>query len=824
MGVVIPVKIEDQLTKSYLEYSMSVIVGRALPDARDGLKPVHRRILYAMFKMGITSRSPYKKSARIVGDVIGKYHPHGDSAVYDALVRMAQPFSMRMPLIDGQGNFGSIDGDSPAAMRYTEARLTPIAEELLADIDKETVDFVPNYDGKDVEPAVLPTRFPNLLVNGSSGIAVGMATNIPPHNLGEVIEALLYMLERGEEVSVEELLQFIKGPDFPTGGVIVGREGFVEAYKTGRGSIKIRGKVEVEEKKGRRKIVITELPYQVNKARLVEKISNLVKEKKITGVGEIRDESDRRGIRVVIEVKRDGDPQVIINQLYKFTPLETSFGITLLAIENKEPRLFTLPQLLATFLRHRQSVIIRRTIYLKREAERKLERLEGVKRGIENLDRVLEILKGATNSSTAQRELERELGLSPLQAKSIVEMRLGQLTSLEREKLEGQISQLKREITDYTSLLEEPKRLKEEIRRELEELKEKFPTPRLTRIEQGREDIDIEDLIPNEKMVVTITHRGYVKRVPLKIYERQNRGGKGKIAVTTYEDDFIEDFYIANAHDTLLIITDRGRLHWLKVYKIPEGGRTARGKAIVNLLNLEEGEQIQTIIKTTDFSSDKSLFLFTKRGIVKRTNLSEFKNIRSLGIKAISIEEGDRVVGGKIVGPNAQQLALFTREGQAIRFPVQSVREMGRGARGVIGIKFKYPDDEVVAGIVICKPEEEEVVAVSSNGYGKRTPVSAYRLTNRGGKGVIAMKLTEKSGKLVGVISTDSDHDLMVLSSRGRMVRIPISSIPLTGKNTQGVRIVRLDEGDRVISIGKVVVERDGLPEEGREEEGVCPN
>ena len=813
MGSIIPVKIEEQLTKSYLEYSMSVIVGRALPDVRDGLKPVHRRILYAMYKMGITARSSYKKSARIVGDVIGKYHPHGDSAVYDALVRMAQPFAMGLPLIDGQGNFGSIDGDSPAAMRYTEARLTPIGEELLKDIDLETVDFIPNYDGKDLEPVVLPARVPNLLVNGSSGIAVGMATNIPPHNLGEVIDALLYVLKKGEDVSVEELLQFIPGPDFPTGGIIAGRKGILEAYKKGRGTIKIRGKVEVEEVKGRFRLVITQLPYQVNKSKLVEKISQLIKDKIITDVSEVRDESDRRGIRVVLELRKGGVPEVVINQLYKYSQLEVSFGITLLAIENKEPKLFTLPELLNSFLRHRQSVIIRRTIHQKGEAEAKLVRLKGIEQAITNLEKVVEILKSSSSAKDAQTTLQRELGLTPIQAKSVVEMRLGQLTGLERERLQLQIAQLKGQIKSYNQLLKSPIQLREVIEQELLELKEKYSTPRLTRIEGQPEEIEIEDLIPNTKMVVTITHKGYVKRVPLKVYERQNRGGKGKRAVTTYQDDFIEDFYIANAHDTLLIITDQGRLHWLKVYKIPEGSRTSRGKAIVNLINLEPEEKIQAIIRTADFSGDKSLFLFTKNGVVKRTNLEEFKNIRSSGIRAIGIEEGDQLVGGKIVTSTTKELALLTVKGQAIRFPVESVREMGRSARGVTGIRFKYPGDEVVAGLVISNPNSQEVVAVTEKGYGKRTPVSDYRLTNRGGKGVIAIKLTEKGGNLVGVVATDNCHDLMVLTLKGRMIRIPVKKIPKTGKNTQGARLVRLEDKDWVVSVGKVVVEEEQIVE-----------
>ncbi|MRJ06753.1 MAG: DNA gyrase subunit A [Epsilonproteobacteria bacterium] len=805
MGTIIPVNIEDRLTQSYLEYSMSVIAGRALPDARDGLKPVHRRILYAMYKLGITSSSPYKKSARIVGDVIGKYHPHGDSAVYDALVRMAQPFSMRMPLIDGQGNFGSIDGDSPAAMRYTEARLTKIAEELLKDIEKDTVDFVPNYDGKDMEPVVLPARFPNLLVNGSSGIAVGMATNIPPHNLGEVIDALLYMLENGEEkVTLEEILQFIQGPDFPTGGIIHGRGGILDAYKKGRGTIKIRAKVHFETKGKRERIVVDQLPYQVNKARLVEKISQLVKDKKIDGIGEIRDESDRRGIRIVIELKKDGIKEVILNALYKFTQLEVSFGINMLALHDKEPKTFSLLELLQVFLRHRRSVVIRRTIYLRGEAERKLHRLEGLETALQNIDRVIEIIKDSPTAKEAQKVLEEELKLTPTQSKQVVDMRLGQLTHLEGEKLKREIGELRQQIGDYTKILEDERELKRVIREELEEIKTKYPTPRLTEIEDNFDDIGIEDLIPNEKMVVTITHRGYIKRTPLSLYERQNRGGKGKKAVTTYEDDFIEDFYIARNHDTLLILTDRGQLHWLKVYKIPEGGRTSRGKAIVNLINLQPDEKIQAIIRTEDFSPDKSLIFFTRRGLVKRTNLAEFKNIRSTGIRAITIEDNDSLVMAKIVTPQDREILIGTREGMAIRFGVETVREMGRSARGVTGIRFKHPQDEVIGGLVL-QGEHQEVLTISEKGYGKRTELGQFRKTNRGGKGVIAMKLTPKTGKLVGIIGVEPSYDLMVLTNHGKMIRVPVTSISKTGKNTQGVRIVRLDKDDSVLSVAKVL-------------------
>ena len=806
---VIRVKIEDTLAKSYLEYSMSVIVGRALPDVRDGLKPVHRRILYAMYKMGITSSTPYKKSARIVGDVIGKYHPHGDTAVYDALVRMAQDFSMRMPLIDGQGNFGSIDGDNAAAMRYTEARLTKIAEELLKDIDKDTVDFIPNYDGSEREPVVLPARFPNLLVNGSSGIAVGMATNIPPHNLNELLDALIYMIDN-KDVSLEDILQFVKGPDFPTGGIIFGRGGIIEAYKTGRGSIKIRAKHHIEHKGNKEIIVIDELPYQVNKAKLIEKISDLVKDKMIEGISEIRDESDREGIRVVIELKKGAMSEIILNNLYKHTNMQVGFGINMLAIIDKEPKLFDLMEILNTFIKFRKTVVIRRTIYELSEAKRRAHILEGLRIALANIDEVVELIKKSSDSKDAKAKLIDKFNLSEVQAGAILDMKLSRLTSLEIEKIEKEYKELMEKIAYLNSILQEESVLNGVIKDEFEEIKRKYSTPRLTEIIDDYDDIDIEDLIPNEEMVVTITHRGYVKRVPLKTYERQNRGGKGKKALTTYEDDFIEDFYIANAHDTLMIITDKGQLHWLKVYKIPEGSRTSKGKAIVNLINLDKDEKIQTIIKTSDFDENKSLAFFTKEGIVKRTNLSEFKNIRATGVRAIKIDDDDELVTAKIVNADDKELFIITKKGQAIRFSVDAVREIGRNARGVKGITFKIEGDEVV-GALALRDENQEILTVSEKGFGKRTEANLYRLTNRGGKGVIAMKLTNKTGDLVGVVATEENHDLMILTSKGKMIRVSIDSISKTGKNTQGVRIVKLDNDDKVVSLAKTPSEKEEL-------------
>ena len=807
------IDIEETLKSSYLDYSMSVIIGRALPDARDGLKPVHRRILYAMNELGLTSRAAYKKSARIVGDVIGKYHPHGDSAVYEALVRMAQPFSMRLPLIDGQGNFGSIDGDSPAAMRYTEARMTSLAEELLRDIDKDTVDFVPNYDDTLTEPDVLPTRVPNLLLNGSNGIAVGMATNIPPHRLDELIDALLILIDN-PNAELAQIMEVLPGPDFPTGGIIFGKQGIQSAYSTGRGRIKVRAKTHIEKLRNKEAIVIDEIPYQVNKARLIEQIAQLVREKQIEGIAEIRDESDREGVRVVIELKKDVMSDIVLNNLYKSTQMETTFGIILLAIINKEPKVFTLIELLNLFLNHRRTVVIRRTIYELEKARARAHILEGLLKALDNIDAVIATIKASEDTPTARANLMEKFDLTEIQANAILDMKLQRLTGLEREKLENEYKELMEKIEYLQSILRSEAKLNEIIKEELIEIKEKFSTPRLTEIVESYDEIDIEDLIPNEPMVVTITHRGYIKRVPLKQYEKQKRGGKGKTAVTTYEDDFIEDFFISNTHDTLMFITDRGQLYWLKVYKIPEAGRTARGKAVVNLLQLEPDEKIMAIIPTTDFSEDKSLAFFTKNGIVKRTNLAEFSNIRSRGVRAITLDENDELVTAKIVKPETKWLFIITKKGMCIRFPVDNVREMGRTARGVTGIRFKQEGDYVV-GAETIEDENQELLTVSEKGIGKRTEAKEYREQTRGGKGVIAMKLTPKTGDVVGVVTVEENKDLMVLTSSGKMIRVDMESIRKAGRNTSGVMIVRLENGDRVISIAKCPKEEQ---EEVREE------
>ena len=814
------VLIEDSIRGSYLDYSMSVIIGRALPDARDGLKPVHRRILYAMNELSLSHRAPYKKSARIVGDVIGKYHPHGDTAVYDALVRMAQDFSMRIPLVDGQGNFGSIDGDNAAAMRYTEARMTKLAEELLRDLDKDTVDYVPNYDDSMSEPDVLPSRIPNLLLNGSSGIAVGMATNIPPHRLDEIVDALLIKIDN-PEATVEDLMKAVKGPDFPTGGVIFGRKGITDAYTTGRGRIKVRAKTHLEQKGNKEVVVVDELPFQVNKARLIENIAQLVRDKQIDGISEIRDESDREGIRIVIELKRDAMSDIVLNNLFKSTQMQITFGIIMLAIVNKEPKIFNLMELLDLFLNHRKTVIIRRTIFDLEKARARAHILEGLKIAVDNIDEVIKIIRASEDDNSAKENLMSRFDLSEIQAKAILEMRLRRLTGLEIEKIENELAELLKKIAELEAILKSEEKIVAIIRDELIEVKKAFSEERRTEIVDDYDDIDIEDLIPNEPMVVTITHRGYIKRVPVKQYEKQRRGGKGKIAVTTYEDDFIERFFISNTHDTLMFVTDRGQLYWLKVYRIPEGSRTAKGKAVVNLINLQPGEKIMSIIPTTDFNGDKSLAFFTKNGIIKRTNLKEYSNIRSNGVRAINLDEDDEIVEAKIVMPDDKWFFVATKLGMCIRFKVEDVREIGRVARGVTAIKFKI-DNDFVTGVSIIKDENDEILIVSEKGIGKRTTASEYREQSRAGKGVIAMKLTPKTGNVVGVVFVEEDKDLMGLTSVGKMIRVDMHSIRKAGRNTSGVKIVNIEGKDKVVSIAKAPKEEsdkpDGLDIEDNEE------
>ena len=806
---------------------------------------MQRRILFAMHEMGLVPNNKPVKSARVVGDVIGKYHPHGNLAIYDALVRMAQKFSMRYPTVDGQGNFGSIDGDGAAAERYTEARMTNLTEEILRDIEKDTVDFIPNYDDRETEPDVLPSRVPNLLLNGSSGIAVGMATNIPPHSLDELIDGLLLVLEN-KNATLEEVMQYIKGPDFPTGGIIFGKKGIIEAYRTGRGRVKLRAKTHIEKKPNKDVIVVDELPYQTNKARLIEQIAELVKEKQIEGISEVRDESDKDGIRVVIELKRDAMSDIVLNNLFKSTTMESTFGVIMLAINNKEPKVFNLIELLKLFLNHRKTVIIRRTIFDLEKARARAHILEGLKIALDNIDEVIELIKNSADTPSAREGLVAKFGLSELQANAILDMRLSKLTGLEREKLETELAELMAEIARLDEILKSETLLEKLIKDELLEIKNKFRVPRITEIVDDYDDIDIEDLIPNENMVVTITHRGYIKRVPSKQYEKQKRGGKGKVAVTTYDDDFIESFFTSNTHDTLMFVTDRGQLYWLKVYKIPEGSRTAKGKAVVNLIQLQPDEKIKAIIPTTDFAQSKSLAFFTKNGIVKRTNLSEFKNIRSIGVRAINLDENDELVTALIVegeeepinlidelgveteineieaieaqideenseendenaaeGSDDSEKMLFivTKKGMCLKFKLSKVRQMGRTARGVTGIKFKEAGDEVV-GAAVIESNEQEVLSISQKGIGKRTTADEYRLTNRGGKGVICMKLTNRTGDLIGVVMVDDEQDLMALTSSGKMIRVDMQSIRKAGRNTSGVIVVNVD-GDDVVSIAK---------------------
>lgn len=788
---VVDIRIDDSMKSSYLDYSMSVIVGRALPDAKDGLKPVHRRILYAMNELGVTSRTPYKKSARIVGDVIGKYHPHGDTAVYDALVRMAQDFSMRLELVDGQGNFGSVDGDGAAAMRYTEARMTQASEELLRDIDKGTVDFIPNYDDTLKEPDVLPSRIPNLLVNGSSGIAVGMATNIPPHRIDEIIDALLVVID-DPNASLEKLMQFIKGPDFPTGGIIYGKQGIIDAYATGRGRIRIRAKTHIEKTKTKDIIIVDEIPYQVNKAKLVEQISELAKEKIIEGIAEVRDESDREGMRVVIELKKDAMSEIVLNHLYKSTAMESAFGIILLAINNKDPKIFTLLELLNVFISHRKTIVIRRIIFELEKAKARAHILEGLRIALSNIDEVIALIRASKDTEEAKLGLMNKFALSELQAKAILEMRLQRLTGLERDKIEQEYKELMTEIERLNSILKSEEKIKDVIKEELKETKEKFSSSRRTHIEEDYDSINIEDLIPNEPVVVTMSHRGYVKRVQLKTYEKQNRGGKGKISGNTHDDDFIESFFVANTHDTIMFITNRGQLYWLKVYKIPEAGRTAIGKAVVNLINLQPDEKIMANITTTDFNPDKSLVFFTKNGIVKRTNLSEYSNIRSIGVRAINLDENDELVTAKIITQDVKELFIATYKGMCVRFGIDDVREIGRVSRGVTGIRFKNKGDYVITAVTIGS-DNDKLLTVSELGIGKQTLAGEYRLQNRGGKGVIVMKLTSKTGNLVSVVNVnDENMDLMVLTTNGKMIRVDTDAIREAGRNTSGVKIVNV--------------------------------
>lgn len=797
----IPVSIEDEMKKSYMDYAMSVIVGRALPDVRDGLKPVHRRILYAMNEMGNDWNKPYKKSARIVGDVIGKYHPHGDLAVYDTIVRMAQDFSMRYPLIDGQGNFGSVDGDPPAAMRYTEIRMTRLASELLSDIEKETVDFVPTYDNSLTEPTVLPSKLPDLLINGSSGIAVGMATNIPPHNLREIIDGIIAMIE-DPDISIDDLMRLVSGPDFPTAGFICGKRGIKEAYKTGRGIIHIRARAIIERNKdsGKESIVISELPYQVNKARLIESIAELSRKKKIEGISELRDESDREGMRIVIELKRDEIAKAILNQLYQYTQMQGSFGIIILAIVGGQPMLLNLKEVLYHFLNHRKEIVIRRTSFELKKAENKAHILEGLRVALENLDEVIALIKSSANPKVAKEGLMSRFSLSDLQAQAILDMRLQRLTALEQEKIIEEYMEILKLIEKYKQILANERLVLDIIVEELMALKQMYGDERRTEIIEEDTEISLEDMIVEEDMVVTITHSGYIKRNSISLYRSQRRGGKGKIGTTTNDTDFVEHLFVASTREFMLFFTDKGKVFWLKVYEIPQAGRVSRGKAIVNLLNLSSDENISAILPVREFKDTKYIIMATRNGIIKKTPLTAYSNPRVNGIIAINIDDGDRLISVRLTD-GTQDIFLGTKSGKSIRFKEAQVRSMGRVARGVKGIKLSK-DDELVGMEIINN--DTAILAVTENGFGKRTKGSEYRAQSRGGAGVITIKATQRNGSVVGIKQVTDQDDLMLITDRGKIIRISAKGISIIGRNTQGVTLIDVDKEEKVVGVARL--------------------
>lgn len=801
LGNVVQVNVEDEMQKSYIDYAMSVIVGRALPDVRDGLKPVHRRILYAMYEAGMNPDRPYKKSARVVGDVLARYHPHGDAAVYDAMVRLAQPFNTRYPLIDGQGNFGSIDGDAAAAMRYTEARLSALAMEMLADIEKETVEFVPNYDDTLEEPVVLPARLPNLLVNGSAGIAVGMATNIPPHNLGEVVDALVWLIDN-PEADIEELMSIIPGPDFPTGGVIIGLRGVREAYLTGKGVITVRGRIAIEDGPGgRKRIAVTELPYQVNKARLVERIAELVHDHRIEGVTDLRDESDRSGLRVVVELRRDVDPQVVLNRLLKHTQLQETYGIILLALDEGQPRLFDLKGLLVKYLEHRKRVVAARTRFELRKAEERAHIVEGLRIALRYIDKVIQIIRGSKTVDEARDRLMSTLNLTEKQAQAILDMRLQRLTGMEREKVEAEFQELINLIGELRGVLESETRMWAIVREELLAVKKKFSDGRRTSISPEEEVLTEESLIPDDEQVVTITYRGYAKRLPLTTYRNQRRGGRGVTAVPAREDDFLAHLFVAGAHQNILFFTNRGRAFRLKVHEIPEAGRHARGLPLVNLLALASGEQVTAVIPVGEVDRVRYLLMCTRRGIVKKVRLAEFSFNRRDGVAAISLGENDELVGVTLTAGN-EDVLIATRSGTLIRFSEQEIRPVGRTARGVRGIRLR-PDDWVV-GVNACSPEGAEILAVTGDGYGKRTLVDEFRRQTRGGTGTAAVRRGRKGGFLVGLMVVQEGDEIMIVTSDGRLIRTGINEIPVLGRTARGVKLVRLEKRERVLAVTRV--------------------
>ncbi len=804
-----PVPIEEEMRKSYLDYAMSVIVGRALPDIRDGLKPVHRRVLFAMSELGLSFNRPYKKAARVVGEVLGKYHPHGDSPVYEALVRMVQEFSLRYPLVDGQGNFGSIDGDPPAAMRYTEARLSKIAHELLADIDKDTVNFSPNFDESLQEPMVLPTKVPNLLINGSSGIAVGMATNIPPHNLGEVVDGLVMLIEN-PDATLEQLMAVIPGPDFPTYGYIYGRTGIREAYTTGRGIITLRAKAHVEKMRGGREaIIITELPYQVNKATLMEKIGELIRDKKIEGVSERRDESNREGIRVVLELGRGEIPQIVINQLYKHTSMQTTFGIIMLALVGRRPQVVNIKQMLQEFISFRREVVTRRTKYDLARAEERAHILEGLRKAVDQLDLVIRLIRQAESPDAAKTALMAQLQLSEIQARAILDMRLQRLTQLERHKIVEEHEQTLALIADLKGILASDQRLMGIIKDELASLKEEFGDERRTEILSETTDLTIEDLLADEDMVVTITRSGYIKRTHVEAYRSQKRGGKGVTGMETKEEDIVADLFVATTHSYLLFFTNKGKVHWLKVHEIPEGGRQAKGKAMVNVLSLAEGEAVATCVPVRDFESAAYILLATKRGKVKKTELVAFSHPKRGGIQAITLEDGDEVMAARRTD-GQREVLLSTKEGMIIRFAEDEIRSMGRMAAGVKGIDLEEHDQVIAAEVV---EEGMSVLTVTVRGYGKRTPLDEYRLTGRAGKGIIDIKTGGRNGPVVGMLQVRQGNDMLVITSKGKMIRLHVDDVTSQGRNTMGVRIIDIDADDQVGSIARVEAEQAAQPE-----------
>jgi len=795
-----PVDIEEEIRTSYLDYAMSVIIGRALPDVRDGLKPVHRRVLYGMWESGNTSNRPYKKSARIVGDVMGRYHPHGDAAIYDTVVRMAQSFSLRYPLVDGQGNFGSIDGDNPAAMRYTEVRLTKLAEEMIRDdIDKETIDWADNYDGTEEEPTVLPARVPNLLLNGTSGIAVGMATNVPPHNLNELVDALVLLIDN-PDASLVELMKVIPGPDFPTAGFIHGVDGIHSAYSTGRGTIQLRARAEIEDLKDRQAIVVTEIPYQVNKRKLLERMGELIREKKIEGVSDLRDESDRHGIRIVLEVKRGEVPEVILNTLYKMTQLQISFGINLLAIVDSQPKVMSLKEVLEHFLNHRKTVVVRRTRYDLRKAEERAHILEGILKALDQLDEIITTIRASQTPAEAKERLMADFTLSDPQAQAILEMRLQKLTGLEREKVVEEYRELMARIEKLRAILVSDSLVLEEIRKELTALRDGYGDPRRTEIIPETHDITIEDLIADEDMVITVTHAGYIKRSPLSIYRAQGRGGKGRRGMVPKEDDFVEQLFIASAHSYLLAFTESGRVYWLKVHQIPEMGPAARGKAVVNLLELEADERLATTVVVKEFADDRYLLFATERGVVKKTELAAYSRPRATGIIALNVDEDDRLLSAKLTDGDHEVL-LATAAGYAIRFHEGDIRPMGRVARGVKGIDLR-DDDRVVSLEVL--DAEGEILTVSSGGFGKRTALEEYRLQHRGGKGIINLKLSDKTGEVIGVRQVVEDTQVVLITQGGKIIRTSVEDIRIIGRATQGVKVMYLAEDDHLVAVARV--------------------